>query len=66
VDREAGLEQLRLTAQNGHYLEPFAKLILAVAALRDKNQARAKELLQELHTRFPNNQLYLKELNRVQ
>jgi hypothetical protein len=65
VDRETGLEQLRLTAQHGHYLEPFAKLILAVAALRDKNQARAKDLLQELHARFPNNQLYLKELNRV-
>ena len=65
VDREAGLEQLRLTALHGHYLEPFAKLLLAVAALRDKNQTRAKELLQELHTRFPNNQLYLKELNRM-
>jgi hypothetical protein len=65
VDREAGLEQLRLTALHGHYLEPFAKLLLAVAALRDKNQARAKELLQELHARFPNNQLYLKELNRM-
>jgi hypothetical protein len=65
VDREKGLEQLRMTALHGHYLEPFAKLLLAVAALRDKNQAIAKNILQELHTRFPNNQLYLHELNRL-
>lgn len=65
VDREKGLEQLRLTAQYGHYLEPFAKLLLAVAAIRDNNRARARELLSELHNRFPNNQLYLRELNRL-
>ncbi len=65
VDREKGLEQLRITALHGHYLEPFAKLFLAVAALRDKNQGVAKTLLQELHNRFPNNQLYLRELNRL-
>lgn len=65
VDREKGIEQLRLTAQFGHYLEPFAKLLLAVAAIRDNNRVRARELLNELHNRFPNNQLYLRELNRL-
>jgi len=65
VDREKGMEQLRMTAQFGHYLEPFAKLLLAVAAIRDNNQLRARELLSELHNRFPNNQLYLRELNRL-
>jgi len=65
VDREKGMEQLRLTAQLGHYLEPFAKLLLAVAAIRDNNRVRARELLSELHNRFPNNQLYLRELNRL-
>lgn len=65
VDREKGLEQLRITAQHGHYLEPFAKLLLTVAALRDGNRAGARELLSELHDRFPNNRLYLKELNRL-
>jgi hypothetical protein len=65
VDREKGIKQLRLTAQFGHYLEPFAKLLLAVAAIRDSNRARARELLSELHNRFPNNQLYLRELNRL-
>jgi hypothetical protein len=65
VDREKGLEQLRMTAQHGYYLEPFAKLLLAVAAIRDHNPAGARMLLSELHNRFPNNQLYLLELNRL-
>jgi hypothetical protein len=65
VDREKGLEELRKTAEHGHYLEPFARLLLAVAALRDNNPAGARELLSELHNRFPDNQLYLEELNRL-
>lgn len=65
VDREKGIENLRITAQSGHYLEPFAKLLLAVAALRDNNKALARELLSDLHNRFPNNPLYLRELNRL-
>jgi hypothetical protein len=65
IDREKGLENLRMTAQYGHYLEPFAKLLLAVAALRDNNRALARDLLSGLHNRFPNNPLYLRELNRL-
>ena len=65
VDRDKGLEELRLTAQYGHYLEPFAKLLLAVAALRDNNRSLARELLSGLHNRFPDNPLYLRELNRL-
>src|SRR5260370_42402506 len=65
VDRDKGIQLLRMTAQHGHYLEPFAKLLLAVAALRDNNRTGARDLLAELHTRFPNNPLYLRELNRL-
>ena len=65
VDREKGIENLRITAQYGHYLEPFAKLLLAVAALRDNNRSLARDLLSGLHNRFPDNPLYLKELNRL-
>ena len=65
VDREKGIEQLTVTAQHGKYLEPFAKLLLAVAALRDNNRGWAQQLLGELHRRFPNNPLYLRELNRL-
>jgi hypothetical protein len=65
VDREKGLEELEKTARGGYYLEPFAKLLLAVAALRDNHAEKAREILTELHDRFPNNQLYSVELNRL-
>jgi hypothetical protein len=65
IDRNKGLEQLRMTALHGYYLEPFAKLLLAVAALRDKKPEEASELLRGLHDRFPNNELYSVELERI-
>jgi hypothetical protein len=65
VDREKGVQEIRETALHGHYLEPFAKLLLAVAALRDNNPARAREFLGELHRRFPNNELYTREMDRI-
>lgn len=65
VDRQKGIENLRMTAQYGHYLEPFAKLLLAVAALRDNNRSLAREILTGLHNRFPNNPLYLRELDHL-
>lgn len=65
VDRQKGVQEVSLTARYGHYLEPFAKLLLTVAALRDNDHARARDLLSELHTRFPDNPLYVRELNRL-
>ena len=65
VDRDKGLEEIRETARHGHYLEPFAKLVLAGAALRDHNPVRARELLSELHRRFPDNELYTREIDRI-
>ena len=65
VDREVGLEKLQRTAQQGYYLEPFAKLLLAVAALRDGHPETAREILAELHQRFPDNRLYALELSRL-
>jgi len=66
TDKEVGIRKLQLTAAKGHYLLPFARLLLAVAALRDKNRDHAKELLQNLTQEFPNNQLYKRELARLQ
>ncbi|MGH7983941.1 MAG: hypothetical protein ACREFF_12460 [Candidatus Udaeobacter sp.] len=65
VDREKGLQNLRSTALHGYYLEPFAKLLLAVAALRDNQKDKAREILSQLHNRFPDNHLYSVELNRL-
>lgn len=66
VDREQGIAQLRETAAHGYYLEPFAKLLLAVADLRDKDMAHAHEILAELHRRFPDNVLYTREMTRLE
>ena len=65
ADKEAGIQKLQLTATKGHYLLPLARLLLAVAALRDKNREEAKELLQNLAEEFPNNQVYRRELSRL-
>jgi hypothetical protein len=65
TDREKGLEDLRKTADEGYYLEPFAKLLLVVAALRDDQKQKARQILTELHNRFPENQLYAVELDHL-
>jgi len=65
ADRERGIQQLRLTAQNGRFLKPFAKLLLAVAALRDHDALMARKLLTELQQEFPQNPLYPLELRRL-
>lgn len=63
ADKNQGIEKLKLTAEKGHYLLPFARLLLAVAALRDKDKTKARELLAELARDFPNNGLYAHELS---
>ena len=65
TDRAFGMEKLRLTAEKGRYLAPFARLLLAVAALRDKDVPKARELLAGLTREFPKNPLYTQELARI-
>ena len=66
TDKQEGLDRLRLTADKGRYLAPFARLLLAVAALRDKDRQAARTLLAGLAKEFPGNQLYVTELARIQ
>jgi hypothetical protein len=58
VDHDKGIEGLAKTAAHGHYLEPLARLQLAVAALRDNNPNEGARLLRELYDRFPHNPRY--------
>ena len=39
TDKEQGIKLLTLAANQGHYLAPFARMMLAVAAIRDGNPA---------------------------
>jgi hypothetical protein len=57
-NKEQGIRELQETAAHGDLLKPFAKLLLAVAALRDKDSAQGCELLQQLATEYPGNPLY--------
>ncbi len=66
TDKDEGVQRLRLTADKGRYLAPFARLLLAVAALRDKDRQTARTLLAGLASEFPGNQLYAQELARIQ
>ncbi len=66
TDKETGLEKLRITAEKGHYLLPYARLLLAVAALRDKDRDQARSLLRGLAQEFPANHLYVQELAKLQ
>lgn len=65
TDKEYGLQKLKLTAERGHYLKPFAQLLLAVAAMRAKDMARAEQLLRGLSIEYPRNHLYAEELSRI-
>ena len=65
TNERKGISDLELAAQNGHYLLPYARLLLAVAALREKDTDDARALLQELAEEFPNNRLYRRELSRL-
>lgn len=66
TDKSMGIEKLQLTAQKGRYLLPFARLLLAVAAMRDRDNQQARSLLAGLAQEFPNNPLYKQELARLQ
>jgi len=64
-DKVAGMKQLSETAERGHYLRPFAKLMLALADLREKQVAPARQELRELTVEFPQNLLFRRELVKL-
>jgi hypothetical protein len=65
TDRAVGIEKLKITADKGHYLAPLARVLLAVAALRDHAKDKARAILAGLAKEFPHNPLYTQELARI-
>ena len=65
-DRKEGIAELQLTAQHGRYLAPFARILLAIAYVREKDKPRALEMLASLHDEFPNNSLFTREIARLE
>jgi hypothetical protein len=64
-DKKKGIQQLEIAAERGHYLRPFAKILLALAALREKKPEVARTQLDELVAEFPENPLFARELAKL-
>ena len=66
-DKALGMQQLARAAasDHAHYLRPFARLMLALAALREKHPDVTRRELQSLVMEFPENPLFAKELAKV-
>lgn len=61
-DRARGIAQMQRAAEHGYYLQPFAKILLALAFEREHQPDRARALLAELANDFPANPLFAREL----
>jgi len=64
-DKPGGMQQLQTAATRGHYLRPFAKMLLALAALREKQVELARAQLRELTAEFPDNSMFARELAKL-
>jgi hypothetical protein len=63
--KKKGMDELELVAKEGKYYGPFARMLLAVIALREKRPWDAESLLARLTADYPENPLLRKELERT-
>jgi hypothetical protein len=61
-DRARGMQEMQRAAEHGHYLRPFAQILLALACEREHQPERARALLSQLTSEFPTNQRFAREL----
>ena len=64
-DQEQGVKELKLVADHGRFLAPFARVLLAFDDLRHKNAAAARTKLEWLREHYPNNPLFNLELAKL-
>ncbi len=64
-NKEQGMRTVELVAAQGHYLKPFAKILLAVADLREKRPRDSQRILAELVKDYPENPLFKSELAQL-
>lgn len=64
-DEKLGIQQLEMAAKSGQCLRPFAKIMLALAALREEKPEVARIQLKELVAEFPENSLFANELAKL-
>jgi len=64
-DKRLGMEQIQKTVDGGRYLKPFAQILLALSARREKQDALAQKLLKDLTEEFPGNPVYIAEYEKA-
>ncbi len=65
-DKQGGIADLQTTANHGHYLAPFARILLSIAYVREKDRPRAVQLLTDLQSEFPANTLFPRQIAHLQ
>ncbi len=65
-DKQRGMDQMGSAAEHGHYLQPFAKVMLALAFEREHKPAQARVLLSQLAVEFPRNTVFVRELALIE
>ncbi len=65
-DKAGGIADLQTTAEHGHYLAPFARILLSIAYVREKDNPRALQLLTGLQREFPANTLFPRQIAHLQ
>lgn len=66
ADKQGGITDLKMTAEHGHYLAPFARILLSIAYVREKDNQHALEVLNGLRREFPSNPLFGREISHLQ
>jgi len=66
ADKQGGITDLKTVAEHGHYLVAFARILLAIAYVREKDKAQALALLTALRRQFPGNTLFAREIALLQ
>ncbi len=65
-DIDEGMADLKIAAEHGSYLSPFARLLLAVAYIRKEKREEAHRLLVALRDEFPKNPLFAVEAAKLE
>jgi hypothetical protein len=64
-DEQEGMKELALAADHARYLAPFARILVAFEDVRKNNPAEARRKLEQLRQEFPNNPLFVEEINKL-
>lgn len=65
ADKDGGITDLQTTAARGHFLTPFARILLAIVYVRERDKTRALQLLNSLRSEFPANALFPREIRAL-